>query len=212
MEMNQYVVRCALEALHFAYGAVTQPDSPVKAYYTEMWGNELELHRVQVPKLMFTVFNGGKALNSKVKFSRFYIIIDIQGDEEDVDATELYFKISGAVKKGVQTHKLGENGFKPNASGAYFNAHDSHNETFKLLEDAIASLNVNTAERKYISIGINVDSESYYLADQSKYDIDGPKNLYDSNMLSDWIVKLSTDHPLLTYVEDPFVQGEIAGY
>jgi len=77
MEMNQYVVRCALEALHFAYGAVTQPESPVKAYYTEMWGNELELHRVQVPKLMFTVFNGGKALNSKVKFSRFYIIIDI---------------------------------------------------------------------------------------------------------------------------------------
>lgn len=31
-------------------------------------------------------------------------------------------------------------------------------------------------------------------------------------MLSDWIVKLSTDHPLLTYIEDPFVNGEISGY
>jgi len=114
---------------------------------------------------MFTAFNGGKALNSKVKFSRFYIIIDIQGDEEDVDANEIYYKIAAAVKKGVAAHKLGENGFKPNASGAYFNAHDNHNETFKLLEDAIALVNVNTAERKYISIGINVDSEAYYLAD-----------------------------------------------
>jgi hypothetical protein len=50
---------------------------------------------------MFTAFNGGKALNSKVKFSRFYIIIDIQGDEEDIDATELYYKMSTAVKKGL---------------------------------------------------------------------------------------------------------------
>ena len=161
---------------------------------------------------MFSAFNGGKALASKVKFSRFYIIIDIQGDEEDIDATELYFKMSTAVKKGVQAHKLGENGFKPNASGAYFNAHDNHNETFKLLEDAIAQVNCNTPERKHLSIGINVDSESYFLADQGKYDIDGPKNLYDSNMLADWIIKLSTDHPLLTYIEDPFVNGEISGY
>lgn len=130
-----------------------------------MWGNELELHKIQVPKLMFTVFNGGKALNSKVKFSRFYVIIDIQGDEEDIDASELYFKISSAIKKGVATHKLGENGFKPNASGAYFNAYDSHNEAFKVLEDAIASINVNTAERKHVSIGINVDAESYFVAD-----------------------------------------------
>lgn len=50
---------------------------------------------------MFTVFNGGKAFNSKVKFSRFYIIIDIKGDEEDVDATEIYYKISSAIKKLV---------------------------------------------------------------------------------------------------------------
>jgi len=46
MEMNQYVIRSALEALHFAYGAVVEPENPAKAYYTEMWGNDLELHRV----------------------------------------------------------------------------------------------------------------------------------------------------------------------
>jgi hypothetical protein len=30
----------------------------------------------KVPKLMFTLFNGGKALNSKVKFAKFYLIMD----------------------------------------------------------------------------------------------------------------------------------------
>jgi hypothetical protein len=28
------------------------------------------------PKLMFTLFNGGKALGSKVKFAKFYLIMN----------------------------------------------------------------------------------------------------------------------------------------
>ena len=31
----------------------------------------------KIPKLMLTVLNGGKALGSKVKFSKFYLIIDV---------------------------------------------------------------------------------------------------------------------------------------
>ncbi len=92
---------------------------------------------------------------------------------------DIYYKIASAIKKALNSHKLGENGFKPNVTGAYFNAHDNHNETFKLLEDAIASSNVNTAERKYVTIGINADAEASYLPDQQKYDIEGPKNLFD---------------------------------
>jgi len=30
----------------------------------------------KVPKLMFTIFNGGKAMGSKVKFAKFYLIMD----------------------------------------------------------------------------------------------------------------------------------------
>jgi len=30
---------------------------------------------------MFTVFNGGKALGSKVKFAKFYLILDFQQTE-----------------------------------------------------------------------------------------------------------------------------------
>jgi hypothetical protein len=42
------------------------------------------------------------------------------------------------IKKSITSHRLGENGFKPTPAGSWFNAHDNHNETFKLLEDAIS--------------------------------------------------------------------------
>ena len=32
---------------------------------------------------MFTAFNGGKAVGSKVKFSRFYVIIDVKTTDAD---------------------------------------------------------------------------------------------------------------------------------
>lgn len=107
---------------------------------------------------------------------------------------------------------MGENGFKPGCSGAYFNANDNHNETFKLLEDAIAAVNVNTADRKHLSIGVNTGCEDYFLQDQGKYDLEGPKNLFDGAMLADWLIKMANDHPLLSYIEDPFVSGDIQGY
>ena len=92
---------------------------------------------------MFTIFNGGKASGSKVKFSRFYIILNVKA-QETVDSTEIYFKITGAVKKLVEGHKLGIVGFKANQSGSYFNALENVNETFKLIEDAINQAGVNT--------------------------------------------------------------------
>ncbi len=44
----------------------------------------------------------------------------------------------------MQTHKLGENGFKGGSpDGAYFNALENNNESFKFIEDAIAAVQVN---------------------------------------------------------------------
>ena len=42
--------------------------------------------------MIFNVLNGGKALSSKVKFSRFYLIIDVTPDDE-IEPMEVYFKI-----------------------------------------------------------------------------------------------------------------------
>ena len=65
------------------------------------------------------------------------------------------------------------------------------NETFKIIEDAINQTGINTQERKFLTIGINADSQSSYLQDQEKYDIEGPKNLFDQTMLADWFVKMA---------------------
>ena len=120
---------------------------------------------VVVPKLMFTVLNGGKALASKVKFSRFYIIMNIKVSDVELDANFVHFKISAAIKKAITSHKLGEVGFKANATGSYFNALDSVNDSFKMIEDAITATGLNTNERKVLTIGINADSQSSFLED-----------------------------------------------
>ena len=50
------------------------------------------------------------------------------------------------------------------------------------------------------------------MEDQGRYDIEGPKNLFDQTMLADYFVKMAQDHPLLTYIEDPFAEGDVLGY
>jgi len=50
------------------------------------------------------------------------------------------------IKKTLAAHKLGENGFKPTSAGSYFAAHDHHNETLKVLEDAINQSGINVSQ------------------------------------------------------------------
>jgi len=47
--------------------------------------------------------------------------------------------------------------FKRSNEGAFFNAYDNINESFKAIEDAIAAVGVNTDQRKYLKIGINTE-------------------------------------------------------
>jgi len=134
---------------------------------------------VVVPKLMFTVLNGGKALSSKVKFSRFYLIMNMKVQDVELDANIVYYKISAAIKKAITSHKAGEAGFKASAIGSYFNALDSVNDSFKMIEDAINATGINSKERTVLQIGINADSQSCYIEESNKYDVEGPKNLFD---------------------------------
>ena len=85
---------------------------------------------------MFTLLNGGKALGSKVKFSKFYLILDINASDE-IDVVEVFLKIQAQIKKQITSHKLGENGFRPGTDGSYYNPLENINEAFKFIEDAI---------------------------------------------------------------------------
>ena len=180
-----------MEALYFAYGHVTSPEMPSRSLYSNLQSREMTPTGVTMPKLMFTVFNGGKALNSKVKYTKFYLILNIKVQDVEIDANQVYFKISTAIRKAITSHKLGEAGFKGNVSGAYFNALENVADSFKFIEDAITSVGVNTNDRKYLQIGINADGHSSYQEESGRYDIEGPKNLYDQTMMADYFVKMA---------------------
>eukprot|EP00347_Sterkiella_histriomuscorum_P018418 403345584 len=200
------IIRACSEAILFAYAFCTSPSDPYVGFFKFMFDRDYTSQE-KTPRLMFTVLNGGKALGSKVKFSKIYLILDITA-QDDVDIVEVYFKIQAQLRKQIQTHKLGENGFKPGADGSYFNAFETVNESFKFIEDAI-----NTNERKkYIKFGINPDVDSSYIKEQNKYDLEGPKNLFDQDQLTEYFVKMCNEHPLLEYLEDPVAEGDVVGY
>lgn len=157
---------------------------------------------------MFSLLNGGKAVSSKVKFSKIYLILGAV-PHDGTEFLENFAKVRKDITTAITSSKQGVAGFKVGPDGIYFNACENLNESLKFLEDAIANLGDNPDLQK-ASIGVNCDSESFYLAEQEKYDMEGPKNLFEAEQMADWYVKLLTDHPLINYIEDPF--AEIKGY
>ena len=120
------------------------------AYYTT--GDQQP--RVRNTKLLVTIFNGGKVVNSAVKFTKFYLVIDAcsqGGDDTRVDPIKIigyYQKFLVALKKSIQATKAGEAGFKLGVDGAYFNATANIAESFKMIEDAIIVSGANDDSRK----------------------------------------------------------------
>lgn len=164
----------------------------------------------KLPKLMFTVLNGGKDSGSKVKFKKFFVIFDVnQQDIGSVNLQEAYFKLCQAIEKGISSTKGGANAFKRSSDGSFYNAYDNINDSFKMLEDAINQAGINNDKKKYIKLGINADAQSWFLEDSQRYDWDGPKNTMDQNQLMDFYDKLVNDHPLLEYIEDAFAVSDI---
>ena len=63
-----------------------------------------------------------------------------------------------------------------------------------------------------MKLGINPDIDSAFLREQNKYDLEGPKNLFDQDSLTEYFVKMCNEHPLLEYIEDPLAEGDTIGY
>ena len=203
--IGKIVLRVVSEAIVHGVAKCYQNDNMFDNYSNLLTGSNVELSGMT--KLMFTVLNGGKSVSSKVKFSKIYLIL---GASKEVSVINSFLKIQKAIVTSINSSKQGTNGFKMGADGSYFNACDSIPEALKILEDAIKNSNVNTDQETVASIGINCESESFYNAETNKYDMEGPKNLFEPGQMADWYIKFLGDHPLITYIEDPF--SEITGY
>jgi enolase len=63
-----------------------------------------------------------------------------------------------------------------------------------------------------LSIGIDCNANNYYNESTNKYEMDGFKQPSDVDPLIDYYLKYITDHPLITYLEDPIADSDLIGW
>lgn len=98
---------------------------------------------------------------------------------------------------------------KMNSEGSYFTPNDgSINDTIKVMEEIVKDI----AEGNKISIGIDCNANNYYSDQVLKYEMDTFKAPIENDLLIDFYFKFITDHPLVTYLEDPIATSDIFGW
>lgn len=69
--------------------------------------------------------------------------------------------------------------------------------------------------RPVFKIGINCDAETLFNKDPkdpNKYECEGSKTGIGFQQMSDYLVNMCKEHPLLEYIEDPFAETDPNGY
>ena len=193
------VVRACSEALMFAVAKCFSPQDVFEGFKESFYPRDEEVEGTKNTKLMVTVLNGGKHVNSQVKFSKFYLIIDAASQTnaeavvDPLEITNFYQKFLVAFKKGIIATKAGEAGFKLGTDGAYFNANLTIGESFKMMEDAIALSGANDDGRKLFQIGFNCDGDTIFNKDPkepNKYEQEGQKLLFDTAQMREYYCKI----------------------
>ena len=105
---SPYAIKAVSEALFQSYGAIKNPEAPAIASYEHVSFKKIAQDGYpSVPKLMFSLINGGKAIGSKVKFAKFYLIMNYQVEDLRAgdDALMVYHKAAQLIKKNLSAHK-----------------------------------------------------------------------------------------------------------
>jgi len=98
---------------------------------------------------------------------------------------------------------------KMNTDGSYFTPNDnSINDTVKVLEEILKDLN----EGNKVTIGIDCNANNYYSDATKKYEMDTFKQPIENDQLIEFYFKYISEHPLITYLEDPISELDLAGW
>ena len=79
--MKVNIIRACSEALIYAVAKCFQPENVFDGFKESFYPKEDDEGSSNT-KLMITVLNGGKAVNSLVKWAKFYLIIDTNAQHE----------------------------------------------------------------------------------------------------------------------------------
>lgn len=88
---------------------------------------------------------------------------------------------------------------KFHTDGTFICPADTINDNLKIVEDAIVSTN----NKDRFTIGISWMADNFYVPEQKKYELENPKALLDTDQLVEFLFKLASDKPLISYYEDP---------
>ena len=171
----------------------------------------------KTPNLGFCIFKTGKNMNSKIKYERFLIMINneiFNNNELDKKKTiiELYPKMYEIIKKSLTAGKAGENGMKTNNEGSFNPPSDKYEDVIKLMEGFIKDINTSMNNQNIVSLGIDFNADNFFNPKDNTYDTEGAKKPLDNVQLIDTYLKLITDHPSLTYMEEPLACDDEDGW
>lgn len=97
---------------------------------------------------------------------------------------------------------------KYSSDGTFVCPVDTILDNFKIVEDAI---NANNAKDMF-GIGLSWAADSLYSQDAKKYELENPKTPFDNDQMIEYLVKLCTDKPIISYLEDPLAGSELAAW
>lgn len=82
LNCSPFAIRACLEAIYTSYGKIKDPEQSAIALYEHLHFRKIPQDgNPYSPKMMFTLFNGGKALGSKVKIAKFYLIMTYEMED-----------------------------------------------------------------------------------------------------------------------------------
>lgn len=169
------------------------------------------------PNLGFCIFKTGKNMNSKIKYERFLIMVNNEiFDDKSIDKKkiiiELYIKMHEIIRKTLTAGKAGENGMKTNNEGSFTPPSDKYEDVLKLMEGFIKDTNAAMDNKNIVSLGIDFNADNFYNPKDNTYDTEGAKKPLDNVQLIETYLKLITDHPSLTYLEEPLAYEDEDGW
>ncbi|CAG9336119.1 unnamed protein product [Blepharisma stoltei] len=162
-----------------------------------------------LPKLMIPLLYTGKSVNSKVKFSRFFLYETRNESRAPQQQYEACKKLYDTMRRLLVAGKGGEAGLKQFQCGFIPN-NDLINDCLKLCEDCVNQSGFVMGE-DYL-IGIDCNADDYYNRDTNKYEMEGQKNPPDVNQLTEFYLKMLNDKPNIGFLQDPFYSEDINAY
>ena len=151
---------------------------------------------------MINCLHGGKAIGSKCKVFKYYIVA-----KNVVDPTLLQSALQG-VRKAIVSGKGGEAALKLSPDGTFVCPLDTIADNLKIVQEAIAGC----GGKEHLGVGLSWAADTLFTPETKKYQLQNPKTPFDNDQMIDYIFKMLQEKPSIVYLEDPLASSQKAAW